>query len=66
MSLADMIMEVYTVESCMLRTEKLIKLRGEEKCKNQVAMTQIYFYTAVKNVRRAGEEAIVAFSSGKE
>merc|ERR1712046_254284 len=64
--MADMIMRTYGVESSLLRTEKLIKMRGEDKCKDQVAMTQLFMYESVGALRKAGEEAIVAFTEGKE
>ena len=66
MGMADMIMHVYAAESVLLRTEKLINGGGEEKFKNQLAMTQIFLYRAVNKLRTHGEEVILAFTEGKE
>lgn len=32
----------------------------------QVAMAQLFTYTAIANLRKYGEEAIIAFTEGKE
>lgn len=66
MNLADMVIEIYVAESTLLRTEKLISQRGEEACKLQIAMTQVYLYEAVQKVNNAGNEAVACFVSGDE
>ena len=66
LSLADMVMETYAAESVMLRTEKLVKLKGEEKMARRVDMAQLYLYHAISTLRTCGEEAILAFTEGKE
>jgi hypothetical protein len=66
MNLADILIEVYAVESAMLRTEKLIGLRGEEACADYIAMTQIYMAQAVDKVSAAAKEAIASFTKGDE
>ncbi|MCC5921147.1 MAG: acyl-CoA dehydrogenase family protein [Cyclobacteriaceae bacterium] len=66
MNLADMLIEVYALESAILRTEKLIGIRGEEACATQIDMVSIYLHRAVNIARQAGEEAIFAFASGDE
>lgn len=66
MNLADILIEVYAVESAMLRTEKLISMRGEEACADYIAMTQIYMAQAVDRVNAAGKEAIASFTKGDE
>ena len=50
----------------LLRTEKLISQKGEEACKLQTAMTQVYLYEAVQKVNAAGNEAVACFVSGDE
>ena len=54
MNLADILIEIYAVESAMLRTEKLVSQRGEEACADYIAMTQIYMAQAIDNAK-AGE-----------
>jgi len=66
MNLADILIEIYAVESAMLRTEKLISLRGEEACADYVAMTKIYMQQAVNKINAAAKEAIASFTKGDE
>ncbi|MFD0939782.1 acyl-CoA dehydrogenase family protein [Pedobacter boryungensis] len=66
MNIADMASYVYIAESAMLRTEKLVSLRGEEACKGQLDMMKIYFVEAVDGVQKAGKEALWAFAEGDE
>ncbi|MBY0245376.1 MAG: acyl-CoA dehydrogenase family protein, partial [Sphingobacteriaceae bacterium] len=66
MNIADMASYVYVAESVMLRTEKLVSLRGEEACKAQLDMMRIYFVEAVDGLQKAGKEALWAFGEGDE
>lgn len=66
MNIADMASYVYVAESAMLRTEKLVSLRGEEACAGQLNMMRIYFVEAVDAVAKAGKEALWAFAEGDE
>ncbi|MDA0313839.1 MAG: acyl-CoA dehydrogenase family protein [Bacteroidetes bacterium] len=66
MNLADVMIEIYAAESALLRTEKLISLRGEAACASQLAMARIYLYEAIDKVETAAKEAIVSFSKGDE
>ncbi len=66
MNIADMMIEVYAAESTLLRTEKLVDIKGEEPVKHQVAMAQLYLYMAVEKVQQKGKEAIISFAKGDE
>lgn len=66
MNIADMASYVYVAESAMLRTEKLVQLRGEEACKGQLDMMRIYMVEAVDGLQKAGKEALWAFAEGDE
>ncbi|MCM0059356.1 MAG: acyl-CoA dehydrogenase family protein [Algoriphagus sp.] len=66
MNLADVMIEIYAAESVLLRTEKLVSLRGEAACAAQIAMTKIYLYEAIDKVEAAAKEAIVSFAKGDE
>lgn len=66
MNIADMASYVYIAESAMLRTEKLVSMKGEEACKGQLDMMRIYFVEAVDGVSKAGKEALWAFADGDE
>jgi len=41
MNLADILIEIYAAESCLLRVEKLISIRGEKACEIQKEMAMI-------------------------
>src|SRR5438552_2473990 len=47
-ALADCIMEAYALESCLLRTEKLIAAKGEAAAKQAIAMTRYYGAKAIQ------------------
>jgi alkylation response protein AidB-like acyl-CoA dehydrogenase len=66
MNLADMLIEVYAAESAMLRTEKLISLRGEAAVSVQTDMMRIYLQEAVDKINIAGKNAINSFTEGDE
>jgi alkylation response protein AidB-like acyl-CoA dehydrogenase len=66
MNIADMASYVYVAESAMLRTEKLVSLKGEEAAKGQLDLMRIYFVEAVDGVAKAGKEALWAFGEGDE
>lgn len=66
MNLADMMIEGYVAESTLLRTEKLVGIRGEAACQYQIDMTRIYLHHAVNVATLAAKEAIYAFAEGDE
>jgi alkylation response protein AidB-like acyl-CoA dehydrogenase len=66
MNLADVMIEIYAAESAILRTEKLVGIQGEEACKNQIAMSQVYLSEAVDKINAAAKEAIASFAKGDE
>lgn len=66
MNIADMLIVVYAAESTILRTEKLVSMRGEENCKIQIQMAKLYLYSATDKLNSAGREAIASFASGDE
>jgi alkylation response protein AidB-like acyl-CoA dehydrogenase len=66
MNLADVMIEIYAAESAVLRSEKLVSLRGEAACAPQIAMSRIYLYEAIDKVEAAAKEAIVSFTKGDE
>jgi alkylation response protein AidB-like acyl-CoA dehydrogenase len=66
MNIADMAGYVYVAESVMLRTEKLVSIKGKAACEGQLNMMHIYFVEAVDAVQKAGKEALWAFADGDE
>ena len=66
MNLADICILSYVAESALLRTEKLISIKGEEACKVNIDMVKVYISDALDKVNIAGKNAINAFTSGDE
>lgn len=66
MNLADMLIEVYTAESTILRTEKLMGIYGEGGAKLYIDMARLYLQEAVTKVKNAGDEAVACFAEGDE
>jgi alkylation response protein AidB-like acyl-CoA dehydrogenase len=66
MNLADMVIDVFTAESTLLRTEKMINLKGEEAAKLQILMTKTYLSDALERIHMAGKHAICGFAEGDE
>lgn len=66
MNVADMIIETYVAESLMLRVEKLVSMKGEEACKEQLAMMRVYINDAADKIHKSGKEAINSFATGDE
>ncbi len=66
MNIADMMIEVYAAESTLLRTEKLIDIKGEDACQQQINMAKLYLYMAVDKINSSGKEAIISFAKGDE
>ncbi|MCE3277907.1 MAG: fadE [Bacteroidetes bacterium] len=66
MNVADMIIETYVCESVLLRVEKLIEMKGEASCKEQIDMMKVYINDAADRIHKSGKEAINSFSDGDE
>ena len=66
MNLADMVIEVYTAESAILRAEKLANKNGEKIVEHQINMSKLFLYSAIKNLQKCGEEVILSFAEGDE
>ena len=66
MNIADVMIEIYAAESAILRTEKLVSLKGEDACAHQIAMSQVYLSEAVEKINAAAKEAIASFTKGDE
>lgn len=66
MHIADMVIEIYVAESVLLRTEKLMKLYGEDGSRLYQDLTQLYLYEAVQKVKSHGDEAVSSFTTGDE
>lgn len=63
---ADILIEIYMAESAILRTEKNAKRFGEDKQKEQIAMSKLYLYNAIEKITQKAKEGIVSFAEGDE
>ena len=67
MSIADMAIWAYTVESTILRVQKLRNIRGSEADLSvQEAIMRVYTYEASEWIHSSGKEALLAFAEGDE
>jgi alkylation response protein AidB-like acyl-CoA dehydrogenase len=66
MFMADMLIEIYIAESCLLRVEKLIGLRGKKACEIQKEIAIIYLHDAMEKCASSGKQAIMSFAEGDE
>ncbi|HYP28641.1 MAG TPA: acyl-CoA dehydrogenase family protein [Blastocatellia bacterium] len=63
---SDMIMDVFAMESAILRTEKLISARGEASCSVQVDATRTFANDAIQRIEQQAKQALAAMSEGDE
>lgn len=66
MNVSDMIIQTYVAESVLLRTEKLVAMKGEEACADQLAMMRTFIYDAADEINKQGKDAINGFAEGDE
>jgi alkylation response protein AidB-like acyl-CoA dehydrogenase len=63
-AVADMVIETFTMESVVLRTQKLVASKGEAASELAIAMTQVYLAEAMNRVEAAAKKAIAAVAEG--
>jgi alkylation response protein AidB-like acyl-CoA dehydrogenase len=63
-ALADSIMEVYALESCLMRAEKLRAQRGGAGARQAIAMTMFYAAKAIEQVELAARKVVAAAAEG--
>jgi alkylation response protein AidB-like acyl-CoA dehydrogenase len=66
MNIADMCIDTYLAESTLLRVEKLVGMKGEETCKNQLDIMRVFITDAADRINKNGKEAINGFAEGDE
>ena len=62
--LADIIIELYAMESALLRTQKVMETEGEEKTSYQMVATQLYVAHAFPRITQLAQEALSAIEKG--
>ncbi|HXI92811.1 MAG TPA: acyl-CoA dehydrogenase family protein, partial [Blastocatellia bacterium] len=63
---SDIIMEIYGMESAILRTEKFISGRGEAACANHIDATRTFVNDSISRVEQHAKTALAAMSEGDE
>ena len=66
MNIANMIIEVYMLESALLKTEKLVLKDGVEMHDEKISICLNYLHHAVEEIRKNGKEALFAILEGDE
>jgi alkylation response protein AidB-like acyl-CoA dehydrogenase len=66
MNAADALLEIFLMESMLLRTMKLSQSKGMEAIALQHQMCKVYFSDAMERINIHGKHAIAAFSEGDE
>jgi butyryl-CoA dehydrogenase len=63
-AIADIVMEVYAMESALLRTSKLVSAKGESGAALPIAMTRLYMSRAMEKVESAARRIVAAVAEG--
>ena len=66
MDMADMMMHIYTAESCLLRSLKLVASRGEANCRKEIIASRLVVEEALSQCSVAGRRVLLSFASGDE
>ncbi|MCT2535934.1 acyl-CoA dehydrogenase family protein [Aquibacillus koreensis] len=63
-NIADIVAEVYHMESAILRTEKAIQNQGEEKSGQKILYTEVYVQEAFNRIEAHAKETVIASETG--
>jgi butyryl-CoA dehydrogenase len=63
-AIADMVIETFTMDSCLLRARKYAETNGEAQGALVTAMTQVYIQGAMNRVEAAAKKVIAAVAEG--
>lgn len=63
---SDIIMDLLAMESAILRTEKLVGIRGEESCAVQIDATRVFANDAIGRIEQHAKQALAAMAEGDE
>lgn len=63
-AIADMVMEIYVMESALLRTLKIISTQGEPAAEIPIAMTRAYLSQAIEKIESAARKVVAASADG--
>jgi butyryl-CoA dehydrogenase len=63
-AIADMTIEIYAMESAVLRAQKMVEQRGETAAALPIAMTRVYLIQALEKVEAAAKKVIADVAEG--
>src|SRR3979411_433378 len=63
-AIADMTIEIYAMESAVLRAQKMVEQKGEASAALPIAMTQVYLTQALEKVETSARKVIAAVAEG--
>ncbi|RYD99550.1 MAG: acyl-CoA dehydrogenase [Sphingobacteriales bacterium] len=66
MNIADMAIEIYAAESCLLRVEKVVSMQGASAAGIKLDIARAYLNDAVDKVWKSGKDALNSFGEGDE
>src|SRR6266851_1527433 len=66
MSVADIIMDTYAMESAILRTKKMAAAHGEGPAAPYVEMTRVFCNDAIERIEAAAKNTLAAMAEGDE
>ena len=66
MNIADMAIEIFHVESALLRVLKLAGQKGEAAVSLQTDMMRTYLYDAADRINKSGKDALNSFADGDD
>jgi butyryl-CoA dehydrogenase len=63
-AIADMVIEIYAMESALLRTMKIVASQGDVAAALPISMTRVYLAQAIEKVESAARKIIAAVADG--
>jgi butyryl-CoA dehydrogenase len=63
-AIADMVMEVYAMESALLRTMKIASVQGESAAALPIAMTRVYLSQGIDKIEAAAKKIVAEVAEG--
>ncbi|SMG08385.1 Acyl-CoA dehydrogenase [Marivirga sericea] len=66
MNVADMLIQIYVLESVIVKTQRMKDRHGKEASAAQIDICQLFMLEAVKEIKNSAEEALWSFLEGDE